>query len=43
MSKDSVSAEEWFVRSEKLASGLGLKDAVLQARESLRRLKHPTV
>ncbi|GAA5840608.1 hypothetical protein JCM5353_002084 [Sporobolomyces roseus] len=43
MSKDSVSAEEWFVRSEKLALGLGLKDAVLQARESLRRLKHPTV
>jgi len=43
MSKDSVSAEQWFVRSEKLASQLGLKDAVLQARESLRRLKHPTI
>lgn len=42
MSKDTISAEQWFVRSEKLASELGLRDAVLQARESLRRLKHPT-
>ncbi|GAA5911444.1 uncharacterized protein JCM6883_005759 [Sporobolomyces salmoneus] len=42
MSKDTISAEQWFVRSEKLASQLGLRDAVLQARESLRRLKHLT-
>ncbi|GAA6023121.1 hypothetical protein JCM11491_000078 [Sporobolomyces phaffii] len=42
MSKDSAAAEQWFVKSEKLASGLGLRDAALQARESLRRLKHPT-
>ncbi|GAA5970999.1 hypothetical protein JCM3765_002290 [Sporobolomyces pararoseus] len=43
MSKDTISAEQWFVRSEKLATELGLRDAVLQARESLRRLKHPTI
>ncbi|GAA5987954.1 hypothetical protein JCM5350_007833, partial [Sporobolomyces pararoseus] len=43
MSKDTISAEQWFVKSEKLATELGLRDAVLQARESLRRLKHPTV
>ncbi|GAA5928947.1 uncharacterized protein JCM15063_004015 [Sporobolomyces koalae] len=43
MSKDSVVAEQWFIKSEKLATELGLRDAAMQARESLRRLKHPTV
>ncbi|GAA6061231.1 hypothetical protein JCM10212_002690 [Sporobolomyces blumeae] len=43
MAKDTTSAEQWFIRSGKLASQLGLRDAAQQAQESLRRLKHPTL
>ncbi|GAA5956245.1 hypothetical protein JCM21900_006582 [Sporobolomyces salmonicolor] len=43
LSKDPVSAEQWFVQSGKLAVKLGLLDAARQANEAIRRLKHPTV
>ncbi|BGP07771.1 hypothetical protein JCM10049v2_003611 [Rhodotorula toruloides] len=42
MSKDPISAEQWFVRSGKHAASLGLRDAARQANEAIRRLKHPS-
>lgn len=41
MSKDPISAEQWFVQSGKHAAKLGLRDAAQQSQEAIRRLKHP--
>ncbi|GAA6058124.1 hypothetical protein JCM3770_005952 [Rhodotorula araucariae] len=41
MSKDTISAEQWFVQSGTHAAKLGLHDAARQSNDAIRRLKHP--
>ncbi|GAA5861974.1 hypothetical protein JCM3774_001371 [Rhodotorula dairenensis] len=39
MAKDPAEAEQWFVQSGRHAESLGLRDAVVQSDEAIRRLK----